>query len=59
MPYYCPARTKKEMPMQKRWRCLICGYIHVGDEPPYVCPICNAPRKMFELIGEDDRPEQA
>ena len=34
----------------KRWRCIICGYIHVGDEPPFVCPICNAPRKMFERI---------
>jgi rubrerythrin len=47
---------KKGNPMQKRWRCLICGYIHVGEEPPYVCPICNAPRKMFELIGGDDPP---
>lgn len=41
--------------MQKRWRCLICGYIHVGDEPPYACCVCNAPRKMFELIGEEDK----
>ncbi len=43
--------------MQKRWRCLICGYIHEGEEPPYVCPICNAPRKMFVLIGNDDQPD--
>ena len=40
--------------MAKRWRCVVCGYIHVGDDPPYVCPICGAPRKMFELI-EDPR----
>jgi len=33
-----------------RWRCVICGYIHRGKEPPYVCPICNAPRKMFECL---------
>ncbi len=38
--------------MSQRWRCIICGYIHVGDEPPYVCPICNAPRKMFERIDD-------
>ena len=38
--------------MTKRWRCMICGYIHAGHEPPYVCPICNAPRKMFERIDD-------
>lgn len=41
----------------KRWRCIICGYIHVGEKPPYVCPICNAPQKMFELIDDGDRSE--
>jgi rubrerythrin len=45
--------------MPKRWRCMICGYIHVGDEPPYVCPVCNAPRRMFEQIGEDQKPGKA
>ncbi len=43
--------------MQKRWRCMICGYIHVGEKPPCVCPVCNAPRKMFEPMGEDDKTE--
>jgi rubrerythrin len=37
----------------KKWRCMICGYIHVGPEPPYVCPICNAPQKMFEQLLEE------
>ncbi len=45
--------------MMKRWRCVICGYIHVGETPPYVCPICNAPRKMFELMDDGDGPEPA
>ncbi len=40
--------------MTMRWRCLICGYVHVGKTPPYVCPICNAPQKMFERMEEDD-----
>jgi rubrerythrin len=31
----------------KRWKCSVCGYIHVGDEPPDVCPICGAPREKF------------
>ena len=39
-----------------RWRCIICGYIHEGDKPPFQCPICGAPAKMFErLDGEDTR----
>jgi cob(I)alamin adenosyltransferase len=43
--------------MAKRWRCLICGYIHVGEEPPYVCPVCQAPRKMFVPIDADAKPK--
>jgi rubrerythrin len=39
-----------------RWRCLICGYIHDGEKPPFRCPMCNAPAKMFELL-EDPKPE--
>jgi rubrerythrin len=37
----------------KKWHCMICGYIHVGPEPPDVCPICNAPGKMFEQLFEE------
>ncbi len=39
----------------KRWRCIICGYIHDGDAPPYRCPICGAPREMFELLDTPDK----
>jgi rubrerythrin len=39
---------------ETKWHCMICGYIHVGPEPPHVCPICNAPRKMFERLSEDE-----
>jgi rubrerythrin len=41
-----------------RWRCLICGYIHDGDEPPYSCPICGAPAKMFERLTEETDTEK-
>lgn len=34
----------------KHWRCIICGYIHDGNKPPYRCPICGAPREMFEEL---------
>lgn len=33
--------------------CLICGYVHIGDEPPEKCPVCDAPKEMFELKGID------
>jgi rubrerythrin len=42
-------REGSEMAM-KRWRCIICGYIHDGDEPPLICPVCGAPRELFEEI---------
>ena len=25
----------------KKWRCLVCGYIHEGEEPPDKCPVCG------------------
>lgn len=34
----------------KKWKCGVCGYIHTGDEPPAKCPICGAPREMFEEV---------
>lgn len=37
----------------KAWRCLICGYIHRGDEPPELCPVCGAPQADFELYEEE------
>ncbi len=26
----------------KKWKCTVCGYIHVGEEPPEECPVCGA-----------------
>ncbi|MGE5415930.1 MAG: flavin reductase [Acidobacteriota bacterium] len=41
----------------KKWICTICGYIHEGDEPPDVCPICGAPKEAFESFEEgNDQP---
>ena len=30
------------------WVCTVCGYIHRGAEPPQTCPVCGAPRELFE-----------
>lgn len=38
--------------MKKKWRCVECGYIHEGENPPDVCPLCLAPREAFvEVVG--------
>ena len=31
----------------KSWICSICGYVHLGDEPPANCPNCNAAKDDF------------
>ena len=31
------------------WKCRNCGHIHVGEEAPEVCPVCNHPKSYFEL----------
>ncbi|QTA82546.1 Outer membrane efflux protein domain-containing protein [Desulfonema limicola] len=37
----------------KKWKCLDCGYIHTGSEPPEVCPICGVgPERFVEVTDE-------
>ena len=37
----------------KKFICTVCGYVHEGDAPPEVCPICKAPASKFEeMSGE-------
>ncbi len=36
----------------KKWKCTVCGYIHVGDEPPEICPVCKADKSKFVLLEE-------
>ena len=42
---------KREEPVV--WRCLNCGYLHQGTEPPEDCPACAHPQAYFELLGEN------
>ncbi|MCR6544359.1 FAD-dependent oxidoreductase [Dehalobacterium formicoaceticum] len=36
----------------KRWICKVCGYIHMGEEPPEKCPQCGAPKTEFQLMED-------
>ena len=35
-----------------KWVCRICGYVHEGDEPPAICPLCKHPSTDFEKVVE-------
>jgi rubrerythrin len=38
--------------MVKKYRCLVCGYIHEGNEKPNECPVCHVGPEKFEEIVE-------
>lgn len=42
---------KKDEPVV--WRCLNCGYLHEGTEPPEECPACAHPLAYYELLAEN------
>ena len=35
------------------WRCINCGYLYEGNEPPKKCPACAHPQSYFEVLGEN------
>ena len=43
-------RDKSGKKTYKRWKCRVCGYIHEGPEPPDICPVCGAPKDMFDPV---------
>lgn len=45
----------------KKWKCLICDYIHEGETPPDKCPVCGAESSSFVEITEtsEDLPSAA
>jgi len=39
--------------MKKKFRCLVCGYVYEGENPPAECPQCHAKSKAFKEIEEN------
>ena len=37
---------KRDKPI--KWRCLVCGYIFEGVQPPEVCPACDHPYQHYK-----------
>lgn len=42
----------------KNWECTVCGYIHEGEEPPEICPVCGADRSKFVEIVTEEKAEE-
>ena len=38
--------------MTKKFRCLVCGYIHEGETAPAECPLCHVGPEDFEELAE-------
>ena len=37
--------------VMKKWKCVVCGYIHQGEEAPERCPQCGAHKYQFTPIA--------
>jgi flavin reductase (DIM6/NTAB) family NADH-FMN oxidoreductase RutF/rubredoxin len=45
--------------MEKKWKCTVCGYIHTGEQPPEVCPVCKRGPEVFILLEEQPDEKNA
>ncbi len=37
--------------VELEWKCVNCGYIHKGKQPPKVCPVCTKPFTWYFPLG--------
>ena len=37
----------------KKFICTVCGYIHEGDTPPEICPICKVGADKFKEMNDE------
>jgi rubrerythrin len=44
-------KTLYDSEAELTWKCVNCGYIHVGKQPPKVCPVCLKPSTWYMPIG--------
>lgn len=42
-----------DRPEQKQWHCRNCGYVHIGQTAPEVCPACLHPQSFFEIYAQN------
>lgn len=39
--------------MTKKFRCIVCDYIHEGENAPDECPLCGVGPEQFEEVTEE------
>lgn len=39
--------------MNKKFICVVCGYVHEGAEAPEKCPVCGAPKSKFKELDTE------
>lgn len=35
------------------WQCANCGHIHVGNDAPEICPVCDHPKAYFQIAAKN------
>ena len=40
--------------MTKKFRCLICGYVHEGETAPEECPVCLVGPESFVEVEDNE-----
>lgn len=43
---------KRDKPI--KWKCLVCGYIYEGTEPPTKCPACDHPYQHYMALDDPE-----
>lgn len=41
-----------------KFKCMVCGYIHTGDNPPENCPNCKSPKEKFVEMPDSSENKQ-
>jgi rubredoxin len=41
----------------KKYVCTVCGYVHYGEQPPSVCPVCKQPASKFKEVPNEQNKE--
>lgn len=39
--------------MEKLWKCKVCGYVYMGEEPPANCPKCGVTSDNFVQLDDE------
>ena len=42
----------------KKYVCTVCGYVHYGEQPLSVCPVCKQPAEKFKEVPNDRASEK-